>query len=291
MDGFRRERSVLLWGGNGFAGWLVVLEIDTMNVNFGLTANDYAKYRAGFPDAFFDRVFAEGYVKAGASLLDLGTGTGTLARGFALRGCRVIGIDPSAQMMEQAKELDQQVNAIIEYRVARAEETGVPSSSIDVVTAGQCWHWFDRPNAAQEVKRILKPNGAIIIAHFDWIPITANVVDFTEQLIQKHNPSWTYGGGTGIYPQWLRDLGEAGFANIRTFSFDVDVPYTSEAWRGRIRASAGVGATLSPEQVERFDSELKQLLEEQIQARAGSEADVVLQVPHRVFTVTARKLS
>ena len=68
-----------------------------MNVNFGLTAEDYAKHRAGFPDVFFARVFNEGIVREGDSLVDLGTGTGTLARGFAQRGCDVIGLDISAQ--------------------------------------------------------------------------------------------------------------------------------------------------------------------------------------------------
>jgi SAM-dependent methyltransferase len=254
-----------------------------MNVNFGLTSNDYAKYRAGFPDAFFERVFAGGFVKRGDSLVDLGTGTGTLARGFTLRGCRVIGIDQSEQMIEQAKELSKQGGTDVEYRVATAEETGLPDSSVDVVTAGQCWHWFDRLKAALETRRILKPNGKIIIAHFDWIPLTGNVVDLTEQLINKHNPKWTYGGGTGIYPQWLRDLAEAGLANIQTFSFDINVPYSPEAWRGRIRASAGIGASLLLEQVEKFDAELKQLLEEHFQASDKT----VLQVPHRVFAVIA----
>jgi len=257
-----------------------------MNVNFGLTADDYAKHRAGFPDAFFDRVYADGFVKPGASLLDLGTGTGTLARGFALRGCRVTGIDPAAEMLEQAKEMDKLAGVEIEYRVAKAEATGLPDSSFDVVTAGQCWHWFDRPKAAQEVKRILKPGGTVIIAHFDWLPLTGNVVELTEQLIVKYNPAWKFGGGLGIYPQWLHDLGEAGFADIRTFSFDVDVQYSPIAWRGRIRASAGVGASLMPEQVERFDSELKQMLEAQNQASAGKEA--LLFIPHRVFAVTAQ---
>ncbi len=257
-----------------------------MNVNFGLTADDYAKHRAGFPDAFFNRIYADGFVKAGASLLDLGTGTGTLARGFALRGCRVTGIDPAAEMLEQAKEIDRQVGVDVEYRVAKAEATGFPDSAFDVVTAGQCWHWFDRPKAAQEVQRILKPNGTLIIAHFDWLPLTGNVVELTEQLILKHNPHWKFGGGLGMYPQWLRDLGEADFANIRSFSFDVDVPYTPKAWRGRIRASAGVGASLAPEQVARFDSELKQMLEALNQPSAESEA--VLFIPHRVFAVTAQ---
>lgn len=266
-----------------------------MNVNFGLTADDYAKHRVGFPDAFFDRVYADGFVKPGASLLDLGTGTGTLARGFALRGCRVTGLDPSVQMLEQAKATDKQAGVEVAYHIAKAEETGMPDASFDVVTAGQCWHWFDRPKAAQEVKRILKPGGTIIIAHFDWLPLTGNVVELTEQLIIKYNPAWNFGGRAGMYPQWLRDLGEAGFADIRSFSFDMDMPYSIEAWRGRIRASAGVGASLPVEDVARFDAELKQRLEAWNQSSAGSARveqgrnEAVLFIPHRVFAVSAYK--
>ena len=47
----------------------------------------------------------------------------------------------------------------VEYHVAPAEETGLPDDNFDVVTAGQCWHWFDRPRAAAEVARLLRPGG------------------------------------------------------------------------------------------------------------------------------------
>jgi SAM-dependent methyltransferase len=264
-----------------------------MNVNFGLTAEDYAKHRAGFPDAFFERVFSEDIVNTRDSLVDLGTGTGTLARGFAQRGCNVIGLDISAQLLEQAKDLSEQAGLNIDFRFAKAESTGLPDDSADIVSAWQCWHWFDRPVAAEEIKRILKPHGYIIIAHFDWLPLKDNIVDATEKLIQKYNPKWyeTFADGFGLYPQWLRDLGEADFFDIQTFSFDMDVPYTHEAWRGRIRASTGVGASLSDEDVSRFDSELKSLLEaqEQIQIKKESGLHPVLKIPHRIFVVHARK--
>ncbi|HET7143063.1 MAG TPA: class I SAM-dependent methyltransferase [Anaerolineales bacterium] len=264
-----------------------------MNVNFGLTADDYAKHRAGFPDELFERVFSQGIVKAGYSLVDLGTGTGTLARGFAQRGCKVIGLDISAQLLEQAKDLSEQAGLSIDFRFAKAEETGLPDDTFDVVSAGQCWHWFDRQAAATEVRRILKPNGRVVIAHFDWLPLKDNIVDATEKLIQKYNPKWyeTSANGFGLYPEWLRDIGEADFLDIQTFSFDLDVPYSHEAWRGRIRASAGVGASLSDEQVGKFDLELKSMLEAQEQLGLGKVAGLhpVLKFPHRVFVVHARK--
>lgn len=264
-----------------------------MEYNFGLTAQDYAKHRAGFPDEFFDSVFADGIVNPNASLLDLGTGTGTLARGFAARGCSVIGLDISAQLLEQAKALNLQQGLSVEFRLGKAEETGLPDKSFDVVSAGQCWHWFDRPRAATEVMRLLKPGGTALIAHFDWLPLSVNIVDMTERLIQTYNPKWyeRFGNKNGIYPDWFRDLRDAGFEHIASFSFDVDVPYTAEAWRGRIRASAGMGGSLSADEVVRFDSQLKSLLEglKQEQVKEEARDDCVLYVPHCVFAVYGHK--
>ncbi len=249
-----------------------------MNIDFGKTAWDYSRHRAGFPPVFFERLAAYGIGTPGQRILDLGTGTGTLARGFALRGCIVTGLDPSAPLIEAARELDQTAGVTIQYVIARAEETGLPGANFDVVTAGQCWHWFERQKVAQEVRRLLVPHGRLVIAHFDWIPLSGNVVEATEKLIEQHNPAWKLGGGAGLYPAWLTDVAIAGFQDIETFSFDVQVPYSHEAWRGRIRASAGVAASLPPEQVARFDAELWDLLKERFPREP-------LEVPHRVFAV------
>lgn len=251
-----------------------------MNPDFGQTSEDYARHRAGFPDSLFERLSAYGVGEKDQLVVDLGTGTGSLARGFANRGCNVVGIDPAEKMLNAARELDAKAGIRVEYRLAKAESTGLQNASFDIVTAGQCWHWFDRPKAAKEVKRILKPGGTFVIAHFDWIPLIGNLVHATEELIEQHNPDWNMGGGLGIYPQWFRDLGEAGFQNLESFTYDIDVPYTHEAWRGRIRASAGVGGSMSGEKVKKFDEKLKKLLNECF-PRA------VLKVPHRVFAVIA----
>lgn len=252
-----------------------------MKLDFGRTAHDYARHRAGFPDSLLERLAQRGIGLAGQSVVDLGTGTGSLARGFALRGCRVIGIDLSHELLTQARALDAEAGIKVDYREGRAEDTGLEERSADVVAAGQCWHWFERPAAAREVARLLKPEGYCAILHFDWIPLPGNLVQATEELIQAHNPDWRFAGGLGVHPAWLRDLGEAGFRELETFSYDVEVPYTPEGWRGRIRASAGVAASLPPDKVEAFDRELQDLLAQ----RFPGERLLVL---HRVFALIAR---
>ena len=253
-----------------------------MNIDFAKTAKDYAQYRAGFPPEFFRRIADFGVGEKGQRLLDLGTGTGTLARGFALRGCQVMGIDPAESLLEQAQTLDEEAGVRISYTVGQAEETGLPAETFDVVTAGQCWQWFKREQAAHEVHRLLRPGGKLVIAHFDWLPLPGGIVAATEALILKHNPDWKGAGGKGLYPQWLDDMAAAGFGGLESFDFDSPTEYSHEAWRGRVRASAGVAASLEPEQVESFDEELDALL-------AADFPQEPLSTPHKVFAALGRK--
>lgn len=253
-----------------------------LEVDFGKTAQDYGRHRAGFPDPLFERLARFGIGIPGQRILDLGTGTGSLGRGFARRGCRVTGLDISSEIEAEAARLDAAAGVEIEYLVAPAENTGLGDETFEVVCAGQCWHWFERDRVAAEARRLLVSGGRLVIAYFDWLPLKGNVVAATERLIETYNPDWRYGGGTGLHGRWLVDVAEAGFDQLETFSFDVTVPYSHEAWRGRIRASAGVGASLPEDLVTEFDAEHERLLKEHFSAEP-------LQVPHRVFTIVAAK--
>ena len=264
------------------AGASALRDIKAAPVNFGQTASDYGKWRAGFPPHFFKRLFAEGWVMPEDAVLDLGTGTGTIARGLALRGCRVTGLDSEQHLLTEAARLDREAATGVTYVQGRAEATGLPEASFDLVTAGQCWHWFDRAATVAEVARVLAPGGRLVIAHFDWLPMRGNVVAMTERLVERYNPDWHLGYTSGIYPPWLTDVAEGGFDSLETFSFDVQVAYTHEAWRGRIRASAGIGASLSAESVALFDAHLEEELKRHWQAEP-------LVVPHRVWALKAEK--
>jgi SAM-dependent methyltransferase len=249
-------------------------------IDFGKTASDYGRYRAGYPEELYRRLKAFGVGRARQRVLDLATGTGFLGRGFARDGASVTGLDISVPLMLEAGRLDREAGIKMSYVRAKAEALPFKDGSFDVVSAGQSWHWFDRQRAANEARRVLRSGGRLAIAHFDWIPLPGNVVEATEALIMKHNPKWRLAGGVGIHPASARDAALAGFDRIETFSFDVLAPYSHEGWRGRIRASAGVGGTLNPDQVEAFDRELAAILKEHFPADP-------MGVHHRTFALVA----
>ncbi len=261
--------------------------MDSLPIDFGRTADDYVNHRVGFPDTLFSRLAQRGIGTPGQSVLDLGTGTGVLARGFARGGCRVVGLDISPNLLAQAKRLDAQSGVQVNYLLSAAEHIPLPDGCCDVVSAGQCWHWFDRRAVSQQVLRVLRPGGVLLIAAFDWIPFGRNVVERTEELIEHHNPRQPkphirFALGAGLYPVFVRDLSEGGLIDIETFSYDHQVSYTHAGWRGRIRASQGVGASLSPDQVAAFDGELADLLAREFPVEP-------LSIPHRVWVAYGRK--
>jgi SAM-dependent methyltransferase len=245
-------------------------------VDFGKTAHDYASYRAGFPDSFFKKLDELGLFAGKPRVLDIGTGTGTVARGFALRGCEVTGLDPSENLIAEARVLDQKAGAHVKYVIGTAEKTGLPDHFFDIITAGQCFHWFDKEKALVEIKRLLKPEGRFVIGYFDWINRPGNPVDAMYALQKKYNPAWQNQWPLGFYPQKPGELTFDGFSSTGSFCYEEDVPYTHIGWRGRMRAYAAIGGSLPKPVVEQFDAEFAQVLAEKFK-------DDVMLIPHKVW--------
>jgi len=250
-------------------------------IDFGRKTLDYERFRPGFPEEFFVRLEREGWIRSGMRALDLGTGTGSLALGFAARGIHTTGLDISTDLLDVARRAAADRRLAATFVEGRAEETGMPDASFDLVSAGQCWWWFDSETAAQEALRVLAPGGRLLICDFSYLLVPGNVCTRTEDLILGHNPGWPKAGWRGIHPEQVKALDDSGFAGVESFSYTVDLPFSHEAWRGRIRTCNGVGSALEPDEVERFDHDLAKML--------AAEFPGELSVPHRVFAASGLK--
>jgi len=253
--------------------------------DFGRAAGDYAAHRQGFPPDFFERLQALVPLGPGVRALDLGTGTGLFGRALAQRGCTVEGLDPSAALLAEAARLDAAAGVDIAYHRARAEETGLPDGAFDLLTAATCWHWFDRRAAAREARRLLKPDGRLVIAHLDWHSAPGNVIrvtlDAIERCVPRREGDAAAGWNTFLFPHWTTDLARAGFPKLEAFAYTTSLAYSHEAWRGRVRASARIGASLDAAGVAAFDADLAAAL-------AAHFPEETLAVDHRIFCLVAR---
>ncbi len=242
-------------------------------IDWGRTSQDYSMHRPNYPARFFDLLGVLGVGLPGQRILDLGTGVGFLAERFAQRRAVVTGVDIAARQIEEAMRRFARAGLPAQFHVRPAEDTGLPASSFDVVTASQSWLYFDRPRAINEVKRVLKLEGLLVTCHFCWLPRQDLIAAASEQLVLRHNPTWggaDWAGQVPCVPEWS----EGHFELLGMFVFDEPIPFTRESWRGRIRACRGVGATLAAAQVDAFDREHDELL----RGLAGDEFSIL----HRI---------
>jgi SAM-dependent methyltransferase len=135
---------------------------------FSGLASLYARYRPSYPAAAIDFIIEHCGLSPWAVLVDVGCGTGISSRLFAARGLSVIGIEPNADMREQAEAETQQI--VLEglpnrpeYRDGRAEAIPLLDGIADAVLAAQAFHWFEPGPALQEFHRVLKPGGWAVL--------------------------------------------------------------------------------------------------------------------------------
>jgi SAM-dependent methyltransferase len=117
--------------------------------SFGAVAEDYERYRPAFPDALLDDLAALG----GTDALDVGCGTGRVARGLAQRGLSVLGVDIDPRMAAVARDHG------VRVEVARFEDWDDAGRRFDLIAFGDTWHWIDPKRGAAKIALALRPGG------------------------------------------------------------------------------------------------------------------------------------
>lgn len=152
--------------------------------HFSDRAAGYAVHRPTYPDAFFARVTS--LARERTLALDCGTGNGQAARGLAGNFERVVAIDASSEQIAHATR-----DPHIEYRVAKAEDSGLEGGSVDLVTAAQALHWFDVHAFFNEARRVMKPGAAIAVWGYgdpvlDTIPLHTTLYNFNRGTLESY---------------------------------------------------------------------------------------------------------
>ena len=228
--------------------------------DWGRTSQNYAKYRDIYPELFYKKIVDRGLCVAGQNVLDLGTGTGVVPRNMYKYGARWTGTDISPEQIEQAKCLAAEGGMKIDFYAVPTEKLDFPKESFDVITACQCFWYFDHEKVMPVLADLLKPNGKLVILYMAWLPEEDEIAGLSEKMILKYSPKWS-GAGEHRHEIWVPEVAYKYFEKEFHEEYDLKVPFTKEAWHGRIKASRGIGASLSPQELERWDKEHRELLD------------------------------
>ncbi len=129
---------------------------------FNDISEQYAKYRPGYPNSFYKYLCSTIGINKESIIADIGSGTGILTKSLLQKCLNVYAIEPNNDMRRMAEITLK--NEIGFFSInGTAENTTLKDHSIDFVTASQSFHWFDRKSFKHECKRILKPQGKIIL--------------------------------------------------------------------------------------------------------------------------------
>jgi ubiquinone/menaquinone biosynthesis C-methylase UbiE len=150
---------------------------------FSSRVENYVRYRPGYPREVIELLKTDCGLTASSVIADIASGTGILTRMLLENGNRVLGIEPNAKMRGAGEEF---LAGYPRFKsiAGTAEATTLPDASVDLVTAAQAAHWFDREKARREFLRILKPRGwTVLIWNERQTSSTVFLRDYEELLL------------------------------------------------------------------------------------------------------------
>ncbi len=149
----------------------------------------YAKYRPGYPAEVIEVLRSECGLTPGLIVADVGSGTGILSELLLKNGNTVIGVEPNEAMRGAAESLLRRYSKFQSVN-GSAEDTTLPNASVNLITAGQAFHWFDATAAREEFVRILKPGGFVALIWNDRrLDATAFLRDY-ESLLREYGTDY-----------------------------------------------------------------------------------------------------
>jgi ubiquinone/menaquinone biosynthesis C-methylase UbiE len=148
---------------------------------FSRPVENYIRYRPTYPQAVVEFLQETCQLTSTATIADIGSGTGLLSEVLLRNGYRVIGVEPNSDMQLASQQFLQTYPRFTSV-AATAEETTLDPHSIDLITAGQAFDWFEPTKTRQEFERILKPIG--------WVALIWNITRTDTPFLAAYDQLW-----------------------------------------------------------------------------------------------------
>ena len=192
--------------------------------HFSTQSSQYALFRPTYPAALFD--FLATQVSGKEAAWDCACGSGQATAELVSRFERVIGTDLSDAQLSHATDLPN-----VHWSMVHAEESGLETASMDLITVAQAVHWFDLPRFWEEARRVLKPGGILALWCYEVFTIPHSEI--------QSACDYFYNEVLGEFWPPERRIVEAGYSSfdfpfeeLETPQFEMSVEWTLEQLLG-----------------------------------------------------------
>jgi ubiquinone/menaquinone biosynthesis C-methylase UbiE len=202
---------------------------------FSSRVENYVKYRPSYPAEIVALLASECGLTQDAPVADIGSGTGLLTELFLKNGNRVFGVEPNREMREAGERLLGGYSNFTSVH-GTAEATTLGDHSVNIVTAGQAFHWFDRSRARAEFARILRPGGWVALIWNERRVGTTPFLEAYEQLLRTYAGEYATLNHRQVGQETLAAFFAAG--TFRSATFEIRQVFDFEGVKGRLLSSS-----------------------------------------------------
>lgn len=231
--------------------------MSTSSSRFDGRANNYVNYRPSYPVEVIETIISTCSLESGATVADIGSGTGIFSELLVKSGLDVFAVEPNEQMravVETTLKEQPRFHSVS----GSAEATSLADNSVDLITAAQSFHWFEAKPTKKEFHRILKPNGRVALVWNQRDTRTQTQQNY-ESLLRNYVSDYENLVHTRIEDASIDKFLDG--SNIDIYSFAIQQVLDFDGLLGRMKSSSYVPVD-KPEIFSRMVDDLKVLFDE-----------------------------